>query len=740
MLRADPERRLPARSARETWFDHGLLALALTLLLSGFSTIVEGSDWWVTTMLVALLTGVTCAVLRGLGFRIVAPFVVLVEILALTWIFVPETLLSIIPTPQTFTALGDLVSAARQIIVEEQAPVGAAKPIVLVVASSFGLIVIVADALLQTRRAAPLMGVLLLAVFATPALISGDTPPVWLFVAVAGLWLVLLRSRTSAPGLSARRGSGPAAVLGSAALAAAVLFPVISPDVSAVATSWGKPPSAVFGRGINPMLELGQNLRRNGTAQALTYTTTLGEAQYLKVATLRDFTGRTWRPTDTVFNDQFEGDAAIYGDIPVERGTTTITIKQLRSSLLPVPYPALGTVSGLDGAWRFQRVGMTLTSRDSDSRGQTYSVPSLDVQPTAEQMRSLRTIVGPALETYVELPADMPPIIAQTARDVTAGATNDYDRVTALQKFFRDGDFRYSETAPVADDYDGNGVDVIAKFLQEKAGYCVHFSSAMAVMARTLGIPSRIAVGYAPGDATDVADGETTYENTSDDLHAWTEIYFQGVGWVRFDPTTSIGDATVFAEPVSDTPDVTPTPDAQQPQPAPQQGADRLDDSTAATPQQGETASRTALVTLAGVLMVGAAPWLVRSLRRRWRLGRGRTDVEPLWRELEDVARDFRIPASAADTPRGFAARLAGRPGVDAASLEALLRRVEQARFARDAQPDGDGVAELDAVVTSVRAGATGRQRLVAAIFPQSLASRAPVVRVVPSGPTAPAT
>ena len=729
MLRADPEKRMPARSPRETWIDHGLLALALVLLLTGFGTIVEGNDWWVTTMLVAVLAVITCAVLRGLGFRLVAPVAILVQLLALAWIFVPETLVSIIPTPQTITAFGDLISAAQRVIVEEQAPVGAAQPIVLVVASSFGLIVIVADAMLQTRRAAPLTGILLLAVFVTPALISGDTPPVWLFVAVAALWLVLLRSRTATPGLMAR-GAGPATVLGSAALAAAVLFPTISPNVSAVAASWGKPPAAVFGRGINPMLELGQNLRRNGTSTSLTYTTTLGEAQYLKVATLRDFTGRTWQPADTVGNDMFEGQVAINSNIEVEQGSTTISIEQLRSSLLPVPYPALGTVSGLDGSWRFQRVGMTLRSRDSDSRGQTYTVESLDVQPTAQQMRRIRTNIGPSLTSYLELPADMPPVIAETAREVTAGLDNDYDRVAALQAYFRDGDFRYSETAPVAEDYDGNGVDVIAKFLEAKAGYCVHFSSAMAVMARSLDIPSRIAVGYAPGTATSVSGGDTEYENTSDDLHAWTEIYFQGVGWVRFDPTTSIGDATAFAEPVRDTPEAAPTDEVEQPEAAPQQGADRLDDSTTAVPEQAGTASRTAVVTLAGLLVIGAAPWLMRTLRRRWRLTRGRTDVEPLWRELEDVARDLRVPASAADTPRGFAGRLATRPGVDVARLESLLRRVEQARFSNGAQPDGDGVADVEAVVASLRAGASGRARLIATVLPQSLTGRAPVVRI----------
>ncbi|MCW2839480.1 MAG: hypothetical protein JWR55_963, partial [Aeromicrobium sp.] len=282
----------------------------------------------------------------------------------------------------------------------------------------------------------------------------------------------------------------------------------------------------------------------------------------------------------------------------------------------------------------------------------------------------------------------------------------------------------------------GNGVDVIAKFLEVKAGYCVHFSSAMAVMARTLDIPSRIAVGYAPGSTNGLVDGETEYKATSDDLHAWTEIYFEGVGWVRFDPTTSVGSGTSFAEPVADTPDnEAADEDTSTAAPVPA-GADRLDDGTvapAATAQ--ETAPRTAIVTAAALVVIGLAPWLVRSARRRWRIRRGGSDVEPLWRELEDVARDLRILASAADTPRGFAGRLARRPGVDPDALEALLRRVEQARFARDAVTTGDGVADLRSVVGSLRSGASRRQRWVATLLPQSLTGRAPVARIVEPGP-----
>lgn len=735
MLRADLDRQLSTRSARETWFDYGVTGLALVALLTGFGTLVGGSDWWMSTLLVAVATGVTCGVLRGLGLHLVAPIAIVVELWVLAWIFVPGTLIAILPTAQTFSALADLLADAQQIIVEEQAPVGAAEPIVLVVASSFGLIVIVADAFLASRHAVPLIGALLLAVFAVPALVSGETPSVALFVLVAALWLVLLRSRTAAPGV-ANHGAGTAMLLGGVALAAAVIFPAVSPDVSAVATTWGKPPATVFGRGINPMLELGQNLRRNSTIVALTYTTSADDPQYLKVATLNNFSGKTWRPSRPEFTNLEEGAPAIDAYLGIDREPviTTITIQQLRGSMLPVPYPASIIVNGLDDGWNIRQNGLTLRAEADDSRGDTYTVASLEVEPTAEQMRDLTSGPGPGKRLYLDLPDDMPAVIGRTAREVTADANTDYDRAMALQKYFRTGDFRYSETAPVAEDYDGNGVDVIAKFLDVKAGYCVHFSSAMAVMARTLDMPSRIAVGYAPGSSRGFKDGRTRYENTSDDLHAWTEIYFDGVGWIRFDPTTSVGDATAFTEPASDPSSDQEPPESRRPDAVEQQGADRVDDAAAAATEEPQTAPRTAIATLVAVILMGATPWLARAARRRWRLNRGKNDVEPLWRELEDGARDLRIPVSAADTPRGFAARLAAQPGVDTAALDALLRRVEQARFARQVDTDGDGVAELCAVLASVRAGSTKRQRVLAAVLPQSLTGRAPVLRVPQTG------
>ena len=81
-------------------------------------------------------------------------------------------------------------------------------------------------------------------------------------------------------------------------------------------------------------------------------------------------------------------------------------------------------------------------------------------------------------------------MVSTTAADVVkaAGATTDYAMALALQNYFLSDGFTYSTTAPVDEGYDGSSASVIATFLKKKAGYCVHFSSAMAVMARRSGV------------------------------------------------------------------------------------------------------------------------------------------------------------------------------------------------------------------------------------------------------------
>jgi transglutaminase-like putative cysteine protease len=722
VLWVDPSRQATRQAQRSGWLERALILTSLLVLSSGYRTVVEGNDWWVTAVLVTIVTASACAVLRALGVRVVAPFAAIVLLITIVWIFVPDTLAAGFPTPGSVSALAGLVGDARRVIVDEQAPVAAARGIVLLVAFSFGALVVVADVLLELRRAAAWIGLLLLGVYAVPAMVSGSTPGFWLFAVAAVPWLLVLR--IASPSATKRPSIGvqvPAVLLAVVALAAAFVLPTVAPDIRAAAASWGKPPPSVFGRGINPMLELGQNLRRSSKVVALQYTTTAENPLYLKVATLRDFTGRTWRPGETLPEDRFEGDIGLRQGIETKVDTTRITIKGLDSPLLPVPYVTEDT-QGLKGAWRYERMGMTVRSDSGSSSGQNYTVSSLTITPTADEMRQLTTVIGPSLRPYVQLPTDVPASIVDTAREVTASARTDYDKALALQDFFRNSGFRYSETAPVADDYDGNGLSVIAAFLKEKAGYCVHFSSAMAVMARAIGIPARVAVGYAPGHAIGVRDGDTVFENTSDDLHAWTELFFEGAGWIRFDPTVSVGSATSFQERSEQTPDSAGLPAPGESNARERNQASGADGKTAASTG---TAPRTLAVTGSGILLILLAPGLIRVLRRRRRLQRGAASPEPLWRELEDLARDLRLDVTDTDTPRGFASRLAERPGLDPEALERLLHRVEMVRFARSGSvPDPASVRDTEEIISALRAGSPPAGRWRARLLPRSLGPR----------------
>lgn len=706
------------------WVDHLALAVALGTVLLGYSSIVEGRGWWPTVVLVTTLVGLVCAGARSLGLRWVAPSGLLAGLLAIVWIFVPQTLaLGVLPTPTSARALWTMLDRAQVLIMEEAAPAAAARPVVLVLTLALLLVVVVADVLLRRGPGVLVVGVLLVAVYAVPALISGRTPATVVFLVPAAAWLVLLWSR-SAEGGPPRRLTGAlsGALLGTGALVVGLVLPPALPDVSAVARDWGDPPPTVFGQGINPMLQLGQNLRRGETQVAATYTTTLDSPPYLRVAILRDFTGRTWRPVEAPANVRPEGQLSMREDIPIEEKQTTIAIDQLRSTMLPVPYPAT-QVANLDGQWRWNRVGQTLTSTDGTSEGQLYTVTSLDVQPTAEQMRAIdESFVAPGLQDYLALPGEIPEVLARTAREVTAEATTDYDRALALQEHFQT-EYRYSETAPVAGDYDGNGLQVLAEFLEERAGYCVHFASAMAVMAREVGIPSRIVVGYAPGTAAGLDEtGTRLWEVTSDDLHAWPELFFEGVGWIGFEPTPSVGQTTGFAEPQvqgADPSEQGPAPEREETPQAVDEASGGDVGTTDEAPSGTRAASVVALLLLALALVPAALRWALR--RRRLAL----EGPEPWWLELQATARDHGLPVDAADTPRGFAGRLGEVATVDRDVLEIVLRDVETARYARPGSEPTGRRGDVRALLTSIDAGSGRRDRWRARLLPRSLA-RAP--------------
>jgi transglutaminase-like putative cysteine protease len=132
-------------------------------------------------------------------------------------------------------------------------------------------------------------------------------------------------------------------------------------------------------------------------------------------------------------------------------------------------------------------------------------------------------------DTYLQLPPQLDPRIPELARQITARSQTPFDRTIAVENYLRS---RFTYTLNLTGK---PGVDPLAHFLFEtRAGHCEYFASALAIMLRTLGIPTREVNGFLPGEYNDLGED---YIVRASDAHSWVEVYFPGSGWMTFDPT-----------------------------------------------------------------------------------------------------------------------------------------------------------------------------------------------------------
>jgi transglutaminase-like putative cysteine protease len=168
-------------------------------------------------------------------------------------------------------------------------------------------------------------------------------------------------------------------------------------------------------------------------------------------------------------------------------------------------------------------------------RGQQYSVISMVSKATADEIRSAGTDYEDWVrQRYLSIPATVPQSVRDLAVKVLtdAGATTPYDMAKALESYLRKN-YQYNINIPQPP----AGIDRVEWFLfQGKEGYCEYYASAMIVMLRSLGVPSRMATGYAPGTYDSKSQSYIVRESAA---HAWPEVYFPGYGWEEFEPTPS---------------------------------------------------------------------------------------------------------------------------------------------------------------------------------------------------------
>ncbi len=160
----------------------------------------------------------------------------------------------------------------------------------------------------------------------------------------------------------------------------------------------------------------------------------------------------------------------------------------------------------------------------------------------AEQLQDAGELYPPEIITaYLQLTPDLPERVRSLARRVAGDAEAPYDKAVLVQEYLR-GMYVYSLDAPLTPE----GRDVVDVFLfSDTGGFCTHFASAMVVMLRSLGVPSRVVTGYAMG----WYDAELgAYRVPASAAHAWVEVYFPGLGWVEFEPTAAVGTINYPAE------------------------------------------------------------------------------------------------------------------------------------------------------------------------------------------------
>lgn len=259
-------------------------------------------------------------------------------------------------------------------------------------------------------------------------------------------------------------------------------------------------------------------------------------ASYWRVSALDLYDGENWTPSEPSADRAALLPAQTALAQPVVPPTETIehvkqTIQVLRDrqdAELPMAYPAVG-VDVPAGEIRYDEELGTVVVPGALSAGVSYTVDSNVVVPTAAELDAARAVAPSSKYTY--LPDSTPPEIHQIAERWAANATadNPYRKVLAIMNEFTKPDrFTYDDEV----DWSADSNALVNFLTKTRTGFCQQFAAAMAILVRSLGIPARLAVGYRTGQTS----GDS-FLVTSHDLHAWVEVYFDGYGWLAFEPS-----------------------------------------------------------------------------------------------------------------------------------------------------------------------------------------------------------
>ena len=303
--------------------------------------------------------------------------------------------------------------------------------------------------------------------------------------------------------------------------------------------SGGIAPSVVFS--INHPLGGSRSLT---DAPVMDVTTTLN--RYYQATVLDTYSSNAWSLRNTVKIDLSPQGNSVPQFSARREIEQTVTMLQLTNVLMGAPMPIAVSVPASakvipvgmtpEEALSTQNVGISelafIISDKPIQPGQSFTITSSISFATESQLRSDSTVYPPDIRArYLQLPDTVPQRVFDLADDLAAGKDNPYDIAKAVEAYVRKIPYNDAISGPAPDQ------DAADYFLfEEKQGYCDYYATSMAVMLRHLGIPTRLAQGYATGD---FQNDVRRYRLLEKDAHTWVEVYFPTYGWIQFEPTAS---------------------------------------------------------------------------------------------------------------------------------------------------------------------------------------------------------
>jgi transglutaminase-like putative cysteine protease len=731
---------------------------------------------------------IVCCALSGTRLRAFRPIADVVTYLAALLLYLnlilsgKQSWAKLVPTSKSLHHLTTLAHSGMG-LAKFAPPVTGTRGVILLAAASIGLVAIVVDVIAVRLNRPAIAGLPLLVLYMAPiatAAKTGGIGTVVTFLLAATGYLGLLAS----DGRNRLRGWGRVVTvwhyagederlggadirglaatgrrIGLAAVCAAIVAPLVLPSLNLHRLfEKGAGGTNVINPGLpNPVDQLTGLLRSpESNTPVLTYRTSGNDAgEYLGVYTLNYNSAKgIWTlipPSDTsTVGATMKQPTGLARTTEVTQTTTDIKLDHVVGSStgfnFPVfflPRPYWPEQLSVQGTWTESSDTLMIYSGGSDHSNMSYRVISGQADPTRAEEAVTTKIPNDIVSSYLGFKSPVTPQLTKIAQQITKGAKTPFDKAIALEKYFQSGRFQYTLSAISLPNTPQGLLDFLTK---DRRGFCEQFAFAMAVLARLEGIPSRIEIGYAAGHK----QHNGLWKVTTADAHAWPQLYFPGLGWMRFEPTPGGIDGQGSAQQpnyatqlppitgkVGNGPGSTPTANPsklngnQAPGAhvrAPGQSDGGAGSVEAARHKGHLPIAQILLAVLVLLLLAGAVPGTARiiSRSRRWRaVTDDRTLASAAWQEVCANLDDLGLDRKASESPRALARRISAEVEVDESARAALGRIaivVERIRYAPTPAPAVASSlrADVKEVRRSLASNATTVRRLNARLFPSS--------------------